>query len=248
MWITPLLLCLSLTAALTIVNDDPNYAERKKLTEELLSRTESRHMQLRPPTPTGEPLNVTVNMYIRDIYDIDEDRNRYTVQFTMRQEWVDNRLAYTPSSSDFKYFLIENVGHEGPPGVWMPDTFFREEISSFDHRLPHFNQLLRIYPDGRMMHSKRISVELHCSTLKNVKEYDCPITLASYMYPTSDVHLLWREQDPYQIWGGAATDLKGVYLKNVTTSSCTRTTLLGSWPCLDMTLTFNHHLYECPSA
>lgn len=34
----------------------------------------------------------------------------------------------------------------------------------------------------------------------------------------------------------------------MTTNSCTRKTLLGDWPCLDMTLTFNHHLYECPSS
>lgn len=108
-----LLLCIS--SAISVKNDDPNYAERKRLTENLLSKSEAPHMQLRPPTPTGTPLNVTVNIYIRDIYDIDEDRNRFTVQLTMRQEWTDNRLAYTPTSADFKYFLFENIGHDGPP-------------------------------------------------------------------------------------------------------------------------------------
>jgi len=245
-----LLLGLGLTTlALTDTSSDPAYSERKRLTEELFSRTETHHMQIRPPTPTGSPLNVTVNIYIRDIYDIDEDRNRFTVQMTMRQEWTDPRLAYTPpSSADFKYFLLEDIGHDKPPGVWIPDTFFREEITSHGHFLPHFNQLLRIYPDGRLTHSKRITVELHCTTLKNAKEYDCPITLASYMYPTSELLLLWKESEPYQVYGGATTDLKGVYLKNVTTNSCTRTTLLGDWPCLDLSLTFNHHLYECPAS
>ncbi len=47
--------------------------------------------------------------------------------------------------------------------VWMPDTFFRNEKIGRFHEILQSNLYVRVYPEGRVLYSIRVSLTCACS-------------------------------------------------------------------------------------
>lgn len=126
-------------------------------------------------------MRVEVNFFVRNIEEINDMKNEWKVQLTFRQSWNDDRLKFNDYNGQLRYInLIDNESQ-----IWKPDTFFKNEKESHFHKLLSPNQLIRIYPDGNVLYSTRISLTLTC--LMDLKYYPrdkqvCVISLASCKY------------------------------------------------------------------
>lgn len=69
----------------------------------------------------------------------------------LRMYWQDERLAYI--NTGYKKRLALNakmVQH-----MWIPDIYFVNEKSGIKHDLTKENEVVRLWPDGRVFHSMR---------------------------------------------------------------------------------------------
>uniref|UniRef100_A0A914WIN4 Uncharacterized protein n=1 Tax=Plectus sambesii TaxID=2011161 RepID=A0A914WIN4_9BILA len=232
------------------INDD------QKILQQLQSGYDHR---VRPPGTnttipgTGGPVMVSVNIMIRMLSKIDDVNMEYSMQITFREQWVDPRLAYETLSetidiSSMPEFIVL------PPGenIWMPDTFFPTEKQGHRHMIDKPNVLIRIYSDGRILYSVRLSLVLSCPMFMQYYPMDvqtCSFNLISYAYTTKDIVYMWRtEGNPVQLMDGLSKSLPSFMLTNTSTDECTSQTATGTYGCLRMNLTlsrqFSYYLLQ----
>ena len=118
----------------------------------------------------------------------------FAVQITFRQKWNDPRLRFDDyKGSNWKSFVITLINQTcsgrikyltltDPKKVWMPDTFFRNEKTGHFHNILVNNVYIRIFPNGDVLYSIRISLTLSCPM--NLKLYPmdrqtCALKIAS---------------------------------------------------------------------
>ncbi|ETE71459.1 Gamma-aminobutyric acid receptor subunit gamma-3, partial [Ophiophagus hannah] len=89
-------------------------------------------------------LNITLN------YDMDEDADD-----AMHLTWTDSRLRF---NSTVKRSLTLNSNMVGL--IWIPDTIFRNSKTAEAHWITTPNQLLRIWNDGKILYTLRISFSI----------------------------------------------------------------------------------------
>ncbi|CAL8125834.1 unnamed protein product [Orchesella dallaii] len=149
---------------------------------------------LRPPAENATL--VTVNAFIRNILFIDEKSHQWKLQLTFRQEWNDPRLRYSIESyPSYRYLTLAST-----KDIWTPDLFFTSEIEATYHQVPQNNVLLRIYPNGNVLYTSRLTLTLSCpGTLSVPGELWCSIGVASYAYPVDDLVVRWKKDNAVQI-------------------------------------------------
>jgi len=215
------------TQATTLYDD-----EVRVLNEIIGNNKDAALKNIRPP---GEPTNVTVNMYVRSILSLNENKHVWKVQLTFRQEWTDTRLSYTPTVDGFNYLPYSNT-----KDIWVPDLFFTNEIEAEDHSLLTPNNLIRIFPDGSVVYSTRVTLELFCPTDFNHNEFTCPIRIASYGFTKDQINIQWKSETPLQV--NKDIFVPNYTFKGVTTSTCDSTTLMGTFGCIKADFTFGHSI------
>ncbi|VDP00370.1 unnamed protein product [Heligmosomoides polygyrus] len=103
-----------------------------------------------------EPVIITVNMYLRSISKVDDVNMEYSLHFTFREEWVDERLYF--NSPTLKHIVLS-------PGqkIWVPDTFFQNEKDGKKHDIDTPNVLVRVHNGtGKILYSVRLTLTLSC--------------------------------------------------------------------------------------
>ncbi|XP_022258788.1 glutamate-gated chloride channel-like [Limulus polyphemus] len=180
------------------------------------------------------PAEVKVNIYIRSISKIDDVVMEYSVQMTFRESWWDERLMFNDMGGQMAYLTLTD-----PDKIWKPDLFFANEKEGHFHKIIMPNVLLRIYPNGKVLYSIRISLVLSCPM--NLKYYPldkqtCSIIMASYGYTTEDLMFEWKEGDPVQITKNL--HLPRFTLEKYLTDYCTSKTNTGEYSCLKVDLVF----------
>jgi len=140
----------------------------------------------------------------------------------------------SPSMKDkLKYLTITEPGK-----VWMPDTFFRNERFGRMHNVLVPNLYVRIFADGMVLFSIRVSLTLSCPM--NLKLYPldrqtCPMQIASYGWATDDLVYLWKMKNPVQI--GSGISLPRFVIEKYSSDYCNVNTSTGEYSCLLMELT-----------
>jgi len=180
------------------------------------------------------PAIIRVNILVRSISKIDDVTMEYSAQLTFRQQWVDDRLKFDTQSGKIGYLVLTE-----PDKIWRPDLFFSNEKQAHDHVILMPNVLLRIYPDGRVLYSIRISLVLSCPMHLKYFPLDiqtCSIKMASYGYTTEDLVFLWKEGDPVQVTKNL--HLPKFTLQKFETKYCTSRTNTGEYSCLKIDLFF----------
>ncbi|KAI6229234.1 BMA-AVR-14, isoform d [Aphelenchoides besseyi] len=180
---------------------------------------------------TGGPVVVSVNIYLRSISKIDDVNMEYSAQFTFREEWWDARLAY-------EQFADENT--QIPPFVVLAtsesaDLARQNEKEARRHLIDKPNVLIRIYPNGQILYSVRLSLVLSCPMSLEYYPLDyqtCLIDLASYAYTTDDIKYEWKAENPIQQKDGLRQSLPSFELQDVLTDYCTSKTNTGEYSCL----------------
>ncbi|XP_035230153.1 glutamate-gated chloride channel-like [Stegodyphus dumicola] len=173
-------------------------------------------------------------MFIRSISKIDDVKMEYSVQMTLREQWRDERMQFDDIGGQVRYLTLTD-----PDKIWKPDLFFSNEKEGHFHNIIMPNVLLRIYPNGDVLYSIRISLVLSCPM--DLKYYPldkqtCSITMVSYGYTTEDLVFLWKKEEPVQL-------VKTLHLPRFTleaflTDYCTSRTNTGEYSCLKVDLLF----------
>jgi len=152
----------------------------------------------RPYFETNMPVNVSVQMYINSMDSINEINMEYKVKMYLRMKWHDPRLAY----GDKLGTDVVNVDSILFSRFWTPDPFFINEKAGSFHKLTKENQMIKILPDGSSTSSMRISVVLSCPMFLHdfpLDDQACPLELESFAYDSTQLNLLWLEDQPVQI-------------------------------------------------
>lgn len=187
------------------------------------------------------------------------------VQLTFRQEWNDSRLRYDDqriSREKFEYITVPNSNM-----IWTPNLFFANELKGFTHALMQPNEMVRVFPNGEVLYSKRISLKLTCRMDFKKFPFDrqtCTIMMASCecisensinfnkfvcnfwnfetdAKTTEALLFWWKETAPVQ-------SSKNLYLKNFVLGGyrieyCTSGTNTGEYSCLKVDLMFDRNFY-----
>ncbi|OQV15780.1 Glutamate-gated chloride channel [Hypsibius exemplaris] len=173
-----------------------------------------------------------VNLLIRGISKVDDMKMEYTIQLTLRQEWNDDRLAFDDRG------VHEYLTAPDPEKIWTPDLFFQNEREGHAHSLMAPNVLLRLYRNGDIMKSSRITLTLACPMDFHFFPMDrqvCEIRLASYGFTKDDLDLQWSTLGS-SVQVAAGLNLPRFILNEVKTDTCTSTTSTGVYACLKVSL------------
>ncbi|KAJ2954922.1 hypothetical protein O0L34_g3250 [Tuta absoluta] len=232
--ISLLLLCLlQLTQCM---NAKINFREKEKQILDQILGPGRYDARIRPSGINGTdgPAVVSVNIFVRSISKIDDVTMEYSVQLTFREQWLDERLKFNNLGGRLKYLTLTEANR-----VWMPDLFFSNEKEGHFHNIIMPNVYIRIFPNGNVLYSIRISLTLSCPM--NLKLYPldkqtCSLRMASYGWTTDDLVFLWKEGDPVQV-------VKNLHLPRFTlekflTDYCNSKTNTGEYSCLKVDLLF----------
>ncbi|XP_070534358.1 glycine receptor subunit alpha-4-like isoform X2 [Ptychodera flava] len=149
------------------------------------------------PTTSGKPTEVTCNININSFDSVSESSMDYEVTIFLRQAWNDPRLCHNASKS------IVFSGGDILELVWVPDLFFTNAKEIKLHQAPKDNLLLRIYPNGDVLYSLRLSMVLSCYMYLGkfpMDEQACNMQVESYSYSEDEMILSWwNSSDPVEI-------------------------------------------------
>uniref|UniRef100_A0A7N6AJR2 Glycine receptor, alpha 4a n=1 Tax=Anabas testudineus TaxID=64144 RepID=A0A7N6AJR2_ANATE len=164
--------------------------------DKLMGRTSGYDARIRPNFK-GPPVNVTCNIFINSFGSITETTMDYRLNVFLRQKWNDPRLAYSEypdDSLDLDPSMLDSI--------WKPDLFFANEKGANFHEVTTDNKLLRIFQDGSVLYSIRLTLTLSCPMdLKNfpMDIQTCTMQLESFGYTMNDLIFEWLSENPVQV-------------------------------------------------
>ncbi|XP_041066871.1 glycine receptor subunit alpha-2 [Carcharodon carcharias] len=167
--------------------------------DKLMGRTSGYDARIRPNFK-GPPVNVTCNIFINSFGSVTETTMDYRVNIFLRQTWNDPRLAYSEypdDSLDLDPSMLDSI--------WKPDLFFANEKGANFHEVTTDNKLLRIFKNGTVLYSIRLTLTLSCPMdLKNfpMDVQTCAMQLESFGYTMNDLIFEWLDEGPVQVADG----------------------------------------------
>ncbi|XP_056593705.1 gamma-aminobutyric acid receptor subunit rho-3 isoform X1 [Triplophysa dalaica] len=157
-------------------------------TEQLL-RIEDHDFAMRPGFG-GSAIPVGIDVQVESIDSISEVNMDFTMTLYLRHYWKDERLAF-PSTNNLSRTFDGRLVKK----IWKPDVFFVHSKRSFIHDTTMENIMLRVYPDGNILYSVRITVTSLCSmdfSRFPLDTQNCSLELESYAYNENDLMLYWK--------------------------------------------------------
>lgn len=183
---------------------------------------------------TDGPTVVDINILFRSFPSISDSRMEYSTIITFREEWRDERLIYDDFEGKLKYLTLVDTQK-----VWMPDLFFNNEREGHIHTLITPNMYIRIFPNGQVLYSSRLSLTLSCPMDLRMFPMDkqtCSLGMVSYGYQKDDIILRWKDEKEVQV----KSDMKlpKFFLQGFETGTCDSITNTGEYSCLKVNLFF----------
>ncbi|VDK87377.1 unnamed protein product [Dibothriocephalus latus] len=181
------------------VKSQPTKTQRELLLEELFSNYKTEE---RPTEMLRTQTVVKVHMKVLAIYSVDASTMDYYMDAWFRQTWVDPRLAWN-TTEGFKNYTQPLTSMRLKVMMWLPDLFFRNGKDGYVHKMTLPNYLLRIYPDGGVLYSQKITMRFACQMDLHAYPMDtqtCEINMGSLAYTLSELKLVWREMIPVEGW------------------------------------------------
>ncbi|XP_025758834.1 gamma-aminobutyric acid receptor subunit gamma-3 isoform X4 [Oreochromis niloticus] len=139
---------------------------------------------------TVKPTVIDVDIYVNSIGPVSSINMEYQIDIIFAQTWTDSRLRYNSTMK----ILTLNSNMVGL--IWLPDTIFRNSKTADSHWITMPNQLLRIWNDGKILYTLRLTINAECQLqLHNfpMDEHSCPLIFSSYGYPQDEMIYKWRK-------------------------------------------------------
>ncbi|XP_011329536.1 gamma-aminobutyric acid receptor alpha-like isoform X2 [Ooceraea biroi] len=121
---------------------------------------------------------------------VEVDIMTYSMDCYFRQSWVDRRLAFKGGGKETLALSISMLAR-----IWKPDTYFYNGKHSYLHTITSPNKFVRLYQDGRVLYSSRLTIKAGCPM--NLEDFPmdtqrCPLQFGSFSYTTRDVIYKWN--------------------------------------------------------
>ncbi|XP_072264745.1 gamma-aminobutyric acid receptor subunit rho-2-like isoform X1 [Pyxicephalus adspersus] len=161
---------------------------RRNKNDQLL-RVNEHDFSMRPAFG-GPAIPVGVDVQVESLDSISEVDMDFTMTLYLRHYWKDERLSFPSSTNKSMTFDSRLVKK-----IWVPDVFFVHSKRSFIHDTTTDNIMLRVYPDGQVLYSMRITVTAMCNMDFSRFPLDtqtCTLELESYAYTDEDLMLYWK--------------------------------------------------------
>ncbi|XP_060769276.1 glycine receptor, alpha 4b [Neoarius graeffei] len=177
-------------------NGRPKPMSPSDFLDKLMGKTSGYDARIRPNFK-GPPVNVTCNIFINSFGSVTETTMDYRLNVFLRQQWNDPRLAYKEypdNSLDLDPSMLDSI--------WKPDLFFANEKGANFHEVTTDNKLLRIFQNGNVLYSIRLTLILSCPMdLKNfpMDIQTCTMQLESFGYTMNDLIFQWLDKGPVQV-------------------------------------------------
>nr|XP_018905083.1 PREDICTED: gamma-aminobutyric acid receptor alpha-like isoform X2 [Bemisia tabaci] len=141
------------------------------------------------PNIKGNPVTISVNMYIKSIGAISDNDEEFTMDLYFRQSWLDSRLK-------FRLHGVEEISMSWlfVDKVWKPDTFFMNGKKSSLHKITSPNKFVRLRKNGYLTLSMRLTVSASCKMHLRKFPLDtqnCSLLIGSFAYASSDIIYKW---------------------------------------------------------
>ncbi|XP_068084324.1 gamma-aminobutyric acid receptor alpha-like isoform X2 [Anabrus simplex] len=169
----------------------------------------------------GPPAIVEVDIMVRSMGPISEVDMTYSMDCYFRQSWVDRRLAFQGNKETLalSISMLQRI--------WKPDTYFYNGKQSYLHTITTPNKFVRLFQDGRVLYSSRLTIKAGCPM--NLEDFPmdtqrCPLKFGSFGYTTNDVLYRWNRQRTVAI----AEDMKLSQFDLIATPSANQTDVLLS--------------------
>ncbi|XP_020903514.1 glycine receptor subunit alpha-2 isoform X2 [Exaiptasia diaphana] len=178
-------------------NDSNRQPIKEKNTTEELLQTILNNIKLKSdsrlrPKLGRDPVVVYTDMYILDIGDISEAKMQFRVSFFYRMYWRDERLSYEETGYKKRLALNAKMVED----MWIPDIYFVNEKDGTKHDLTKQNEVVRVWPDGKVFHSIRLSMTASCPMRLHNYPMDkqiCSLSFESFSYPVNELNFKWRK-------------------------------------------------------
>ncbi|MFT7813109.1 gamma-aminobutyric acid receptor subunit rho-1-like [Arapaima gigas] len=150
-----------------------------------ISKSETDNWTFGPAIPVG------VDVQVESLDTISEVDMDFTMTLYLRHYWKDERLSFPSTNNQSMTFDSRLVRK-----IWVPDMFFVHSKRSFIHDTTTDNVMLRVYPDGNVLYSLRITVTSMCNMDLSRFPLDtqtCSLEIESYAYTDDDLMLYWKK-------------------------------------------------------
>ncbi|VIO90321.1 LOW QUALITY PROTEIN: Uncharacterized protein BM_BM7397, partial [Brugia malayi] len=137
------------------------------------------------------PLQVEIDISVRSIGPISEQKMEFSLDCYFRQKWLDRRLAFEM----FDKAKDLPISNKMLKDIWKPDTYIRNGRHSYLHTLTVPNILFRVRYDGQIHISQRLTIQSRCEMFfkKFPMDYQaCPIEIGSLGYFSKDIIYVWK--------------------------------------------------------
>lgn len=168
--------------------------DEERLLAMILNQIQQKSDSRLRPKIGREPIKVRTDMFILDLGYISEANMEFRASFFFRMYWQDERLSYNNTGYTKRLALnAKMVQH-----MWIPDIYFVNEKSGIKHDLTKENEVVRLWPDGRVFHSMRISMTASCPMRLHNYPLDkqiCSMAFESFSYEDTELLFYWRKED-----------------------------------------------------
>ncbi|XP_074650879.1 glycine receptor subunit alpha-2-like [Tubulanus polymorphus] len=220
-----------------IVQPAARKLKRSELMKELLKHYDK---SVAPNFDDDEATEVLVNILVGSIDSINERTMDYDISIFLRQSWFDNRLKFGDLINDTMLTLDASIIKD----LWVPDTFFTNEKSGHIHDITLPNRLIRLYEDGRIYYSTRISITLSCPMVLHKFPMDvqkCVLAIESFAFTEDRLVFKWADENSIEI--NPHLEFPQFDLIDATaTSGCQRNYSTGRFSCLEVNFTLKRNV------
>ncbi|KAM6973048.1 gamma-aminobutyric acid receptor subunit rho-1-like [Aplochiton taeniatus] len=168
----------------------PDMTKSPMTKSEQLLRIDDHDFTMRPAFG-GPPIPVGVDVQVESLDTISEVDMDFTMTLYLRHYWKDERLSFPSTNNQSMTFDSRLVKK-----IWVPDMFFVHSKRSFIHDTTTENVMLRVYPDGNVLYSLRVTVTSMCNMDLSRFPLDtqtCSLEIESYAYTDDDLMLYWKK-------------------------------------------------------
>ncbi|XP_068194805.1 gamma-aminobutyric acid receptor subunit rho-1 isoform X2 [Antennarius striatus] len=173
-----------------IYKRSPDMTKAPMTKSEQLLRIDDHDFTMRPAFG-GPPIPVGVDVQVESLDTISEVDMDFTMTLYLRHYWKDERLSFPSTNNQSMTFDSRLVKK-----IWVPDMFFVHSKRSFIHDTTTDNVMLRVYPDGNVLYSLRVTVTAMCNMDLSRFPLDtqtCSLEIESYAYTDDDLMLYWKK-------------------------------------------------------
>ncbi|XP_023666031.2 gamma-aminobutyric acid receptor subunit rho-1-like isoform X2 [Paramormyrops kingsleyae] len=168
----------------------PDMTKSRTMKSEQILRIREHDFTMRPGFG-GPPIPVGVDVQVESLDTISEVDMDFTMTLYLRHYWKDERLAFPSTNNQSLTFDSRFLKK-----IWVPDMFFVHSKRSFIHDTTTDNVMLRVFPDGNVLYSLRVTVTAMCNMDLSHFPLDtqtCSLEIESYAYTDEDLMLYWKK-------------------------------------------------------